>query len=89
MQTITKAKPNRNGNTNSHFIEAYSALRQAQDAIATARAVVSENVTNGRNYGDVDECLAERRATDEIFMKAFASMGYLMSDISDIVGEKT
>jgi hypothetical protein len=87
MKTITKAKPNRNGNTRSHFIEAYSALRKAQDAISQARSVVSENVTNGRNYVNVDDCLAERRATDDIFMKAFASIGYLMSDISDIVGD--
>ena len=80
---IKKSYINMNGNSRNDFMAAYSALKDAADAISKARGVVASNVTNGRNYTDVDECVAERRAVDAAFTEAYVIIGGLMSDVSD------
>ena len=91
MKTIQHAKPQMNGNTREHFIEAYTALRKAQDAIEEARQTVACNVTHGRNYQHLsgvtmnkEAGILERREVDKALSSAMRTVGLLMSDISDI-----
>ena len=44
------ARPHRNGNQHSDFVDAYKALTAALDALNDASGLISQNVTHGRNY---------------------------------------
>lgn len=48
------ARPHRNGNQRSDFLDAYKALTAALDAVNEAHSLIRCNVTHGRNYQHLD-----------------------------------
>ena len=47
-----KARPNSNGNTRGHFIDAYKDMTNLRAAIMTVRSSMSCDVIHPRNYTD-------------------------------------
>jgi hypothetical protein len=48
------ARPHRNGNSRSDFVDAYKALTAALDAVHEAHSLIRCNVIHGRNYQHLD-----------------------------------
>jgi hypothetical protein len=56
------ARPHRNGNQHSDFVDAYKALTAAIDAVNEANSLIRCNVTHGRNYqhhADAQQALSD------------------------------
>jgi hypothetical protein len=58
---IIHARPNRNGNTPEHFMEAARRCLDASRAIENAISCLTQNVVHGRNYQTVANPAAERK----------------------------
>jgi hypothetical protein len=88
MPTIS-ARSNINGNTREDFSNAYMALRDAQEAISAAFAILQTDVIHGRNYQHLsdDTLIADRRWTAEHCRTAQALLGEICSGIVDVLDE--
>lgn len=59
------ARPHRNGNQRSDFLDAYKALTAALDALHEASGLIRANVIHGRNYQHLDGSEAQNALNDD------------------------
>lgn len=80
MSKFLNARPNRNGNTRSHFRQAFVDLEAAKQAMEQAIRTLSMNVVHGRNYQTVENADAARK-TD---LAKVQKLSDALSDINDL-----
>jgi hypothetical protein len=62
------ARPHRNGNQRSDFVDAYKALTAALTAVGNAYSLIGGNVTHGRNYQHIGADAADILNNDKRFV---------------------
>jgi len=82
---VINAKPSINGNTRDHFIDAYTDIQAARDALMKAIGTTRQNVMHGRNYLHLPHENAARDEDDECLDKLREAVGTLDLLAMDIV----